>query len=85
MNDMVTLTKLFEQGVNLNHGDYDNRTPLHVSCGAGHFEVVKFLVQIAKVDVNPVDRWGATPLCDAQPHPLIKQMLLENGAFLGKI
>lgn len=53
------------RGVDLNIGDYDNRTPLHVSCGAGHYEIVKYLVEEVGVDVSPVDRWGATPLCDA--------------------
>lgn len=60
---------LWKKGIDLNLGDYDNRTPLHVACGAGDYEVVEFLVNVAGVNVSPVDRWGATPLCDANPYP----------------
>lgn len=49
----------------MNLGDYDNRTPLHVSTGAGHIHIVKYLIEEAHVIISPVDRWGATPLCDA--------------------
>lgn len=83
--DLETLSKLHDKGVDLNKGDYDNRTPLHVSCGAGHYEVVKFLIEHAKVHVSPVDRWGATPLCDANPFPEIKALLLSHGALLGRL
>lgn len=55
--------------MDLNLGDYDNRTPLHVACGAAKFEVVRFLLEVARVNPNPVDRWGATPLNDAFNHP----------------
>lgn len=34
--------------------------------------------------VSPTDRWGATPLNDADPHPEIKKLLLEKGAIPGK-
>jgi Ankyrin repeats (3 copies) len=37
--DIEELKKLRAKGVDLNQGDYDNRTPLHVACGAGFFEV----------------------------------------------
>lgn len=83
--DLETLSKLYDRGVDLNKGDYDNRTPLHVGSGAGHFEIVKFLIEVAKVHVSPVDRWGATPLCDANPFPEIKALLLSNGAWLGRL
>jgi len=38
------LIALAEQGVDLNIGDYDNRTPLHVGTGAGHMDIVKYLI-----------------------------------------
>lgn len=50
--------------MNLEEGDYDNRTPLHLASSGGHLECIKFLLSIG-VDVNPKDRWGATPLNDA--------------------
>jgi hypothetical protein len=55
--------------VDLNDGDYDKRTPLHVGTGAGHIHIVKFLIEEAKVIVSPIDRWGATPMNDAEPYP----------------
>jgi glutaminase len=57
--------ELKAEGVDLNKGDYDRRTPLHVAASGGHEEVVRYLVEEAGVIINPVDRWGATPLCDA--------------------
>ncbi|TNV87907.1 hypothetical protein FGO68_gene9941 [Halteria grandinella] len=82
--DLETLKRLKEEGVDLNKGDYDNRTPLHVGTGAGLIHIVKFLID-SGVKLSPVDRWGATPLCDAQPYPEIKKLLLDHGAILGKI
>lgn len=70
--------------MDLNLGDYDKRTPLHVSTGAGHIHVVKYLIETGVI-ISPVDRWGATPLCDAQPYPEIKKLLIDHGAILGKI
>lgn len=83
--DLVTLRQVYARGVDLNRGDYDNRTPLHVACGAGSYETVAFLVLEAKVRVSPVDRWGATPLNDADPHPAIRNLLLSMGGYKGKI
>jgi glutaminase len=79
------LRKLYAKGVDLNKGDYDNRTPLHVACGAGSYETVAFLVNEAGVNVSPIDRWSATPLNDADPHPRIRDLLLSKGGFKGKI
>ena len=45
--------------------DYDGRTALHLASSEGHSKVVNFLVNIAKVDINPIDRWGNSPLDDA--------------------
>ena len=63
--DMVLLHKYFEIGIDFNTSDYDNRTPLHLAVAAGHLYVVKFLVEKAKVDVNPIDRMRATPMDEA--------------------
>lgn len=64
IGDIETIKKLHESGVSLDQGDYDNRTPLHVASGGGHTEVVKYLLDNGAF-TSPVDRWGATPLCDA--------------------
>lgn len=36
--------------------DYDKRTALHLAAAEGHIETVKFLVNIARVKVDPRDR-----------------------------
>lgn len=51
--------------VDLSQGDYDRRTPLHVAVANRHLDVVRFLVEVGKVNINPIDRWGATPLSDS--------------------
>ena len=45
--------------------NYDSRTALHLAAAEGHLEVAKYLVEEAKVPVNPLDRWQNTPLTDA--------------------
>ena len=64
--DRLALERAFLSGLDMNLGDYDNRTALHLSCAENHVACVKFLVEICKVDVNPKDRWGNTPLQEAQ-------------------
>jgi hypothetical protein len=49
-------------------GDYDNRTPLHLSACAGHTSVIEYLLKQQSVVVNAVDRFGGTPLEDAIRH-----------------
>lgn len=62
--DLEGLARLHTNNVNLSDGDYDLRTPLHLASAGGQIEVVKFLLKVG-VDINPNDRWGATPLNDA--------------------
>lgn len=42
--DVETVRALRAKGVDLNKGDYDKRTPLHVAASGGHLSVVKYLV-----------------------------------------
>jgi glutaminase len=81
IGDFEDLNRLFVLGVNLNEGDYDLRTPLHLAAASGHTNIVKFLLQKG-VSVNPKDRWGATPLDDAS-NDEIKELLVENGGIKG--
>jgi glutaminase len=56
--------------VDLNQGDYDDRTVLHVAASEGHRHVVAFLLGIDlghfSVRLDGVDRWGNTALDDAK-------------------
>ena len=51
--------------VDVDGGDYDGRTALHLAAGNGHARVVEFLCG-SGADVNAADRWGGRPLDDAQ-------------------
>ena len=65
----------------MDFGDYDQRTPLHLASTFGHLEVVKYLISNG-VKVNPVDRWGATPLNDAKT-VVIQEFLKSKGGVKG--
>ena len=67
-------------GIDLNGGDYDGRTPLHLAASEGHDKVVRYFITRG-VNVNPRDRWGGTPLADAmrQHHDKVVSMLKHAG------
>jgi hypothetical protein len=50
--------------IDLDKGDYDKRTALHLAAGEGHDDIVKVLCE-GGADVNVEDRWGRRPLDDA--------------------
>lgn len=54
-----------EQDVDLDIGDYDGRTALHLACSENHINIVEFLLNNGVKNLNPTDRWGNTPLDDA--------------------
>ena len=45
-----------QQGVDMNLGDYDGRTALHLAAAEGHLRCVKFLLDECKVQHSPEDR-----------------------------
>jgi serine/threonine protein kinase len=51
--------------VDLDQGDYDRRTALHLAAGEGRLTIVKLLCE-AGANVNVEDRWGNRPLDDAR-------------------
>ena len=74
--DIEAIQRYLIKGVDINLGDYDGRTALHLASAEGHENCVKYLLsQGAKVDVT--DRWGSMPSVDAKNsgHPEIVDIL----------
>ncbi len=83
--DIDEVQTLFRLGnIDINEGDYDRRTALHLAAGNGHYHVIDFLCK-SGADVNVVDRWGGKPLDDAQlcGHTDCLELLQKFGAKHG--
>eukprot|EP01120_Amphizonella_sp_Union-15-10_P002138 TRINITY_DN12293_c0_g1_i1.p1 TRINITY_DN12293_c0_g1~~TRINITY_DN12293_c0_g1_i1.p1 ORF type:complete len:409 (-),score=53.57 TRINITY_DN12293_c0_g1_i1:159-1385(-) len=76
---VLDLKKLIKMGGDVNSGDYDKRTALHLAASEGFLEAVKFLLSHG---ANPAakDRWGHIPLDDAVNfgHQEIAQVLSKS-------
>ena len=83
--DVWTLRRLHEEQMDLQQGDYDLRSPMHLAAAEGHLKAVEFLLN-SGVKPNEKDRWGGTPLEDAinGKHDDIVVLLKENGAELSE-
>lgn len=71
--------------VQIDMGDYDKRTALHLAAGEGNDTVVELLCRY-KANVNVEDRWGNRPLDDAERgnNTNCARILRQNGATLGR-
>ena len=54
--DKLALERAYLSGLDMNMGDYDNRTALHLACAENHLACVKFLIETCRVDVEVQDR-----------------------------
>ena len=82
--DVAEVEALLEFGnVDLDEGDYDHRTALHLAAGEGRAEVVELLC-VAGANPNVEDRWGGRPLDDAANSKSnsaeVMQLLVSFGA-----
>lgn len=48
--------------LDVNMRDHNQRTPLHIACESGRFEMACFLIQPGNADINAQDAFGQTPL-----------------------
>jgi hyperpolarization activated cyclic nucleotide-gated potassium channel 4 len=65
-DDVDTLRRYIAAGADVNVGDYDRRTALHIAAAEGKLEVVALLVEVGGADIGVTDRWGATPGNEAE-------------------
>lgn len=63
-NDTSFIDK-YITNMDVNHCDYDGRTPLHVACSDGNVDIAKRLLKYS-ADPNLEDRWGNTPKSDLE-------------------
>ncbi len=79
--DLNEIKLLVARGIDVNQGDYDSRTPLHLAASEGHASAIHYLVDRG-AHLNPKDRWGGTPLDDALRggHEKVIELLKEIGA-----
>ncbi|KAL3130260.1 hypothetical protein ABBQ38_008093 [Trebouxia sp. C0009 RCD-2024] len=63
--DMALMRRYIKAGVDMDIGDYDQRTALHVAAAEANLPAIKLLCEEGKADVLKTDRWGATPLDEA--------------------
>eukprot|EP00933_Yihiella_yeosuensis_P043271 TRINITY_DN38014_c0_g1_i1.p1 TRINITY_DN38014_c0_g1~~TRINITY_DN38014_c0_g1_i1.p1 ORF type:complete len:497 (+),score=121.79 TRINITY_DN38014_c0_g1_i1:70-1560(+) len=86
-SDLDALRKLvMEKGIDVNAGDYDLRTAIHLAAAEGLLPVLKCLFDELDANPNVVDRWGGTPLNDARGagHSEVAAYLESMGGLPGK-
>lgn len=63
--DLDEIRRLHSIGLDLNQADYDGRTALHLAAAENQIAVVKYLISNGAYK-TPKDRWGRTPVFDAE-------------------
>jgi glutaminase len=79
--DLSEMQRLAASGVDLDGADYDGRTALHLAASEGQAHILEYLISKG-VKLNPVDRWGGTPISDAVrgKHQAAIEILEKHGA-----
>ena len=62
----VRVRHMIGRGLCVDLGDYDGRTALHLAASGGHLSVVNYLLNRLSANPDVKDRFGYTPLADAQ-------------------
>ncbi len=80
--DLHEIKRLVANGIDLNDGDYDMRTPMHLAAAEGRIDVIHYFISL-KLDLKPKDRWGGTPMRDAESgnHKEIIALLQKSGGM----
>lgn len=65
MGDLMSIKAMQAAGCSLECADYDMRTAGHLAAATGHLEVLRYFASQG-VDLEKQDRWGGTPLDDAE-------------------
>jgi NhaP-type Na+/H+ or K+/H+ antiporter len=79
--DIPKATAILKEGLyDINGGDYDKRTALHLACAEGHLQMVQFLME-SGANADAQDRFGRTPLeeCVLNKHDAIADVLRAHG------
>ena len=84
--DMSRLRRLaLQKQKGCDQADYDGRCALHLASCSGRLDVVKLLVEELNAALEVTDRWGGTPLDDAERegHTPVVEYLIARGAPRG--
>jgi len=83
--DLPMVQLLIEHGADVNKGDNEDRTCLHLAVSCSQITVVGYLLTIPHIDKSPLDKFGGTPLDDAYRHGqlVMATMLQLQGARRG--
>lgn len=81
--NMSELKRLVANGYDLEDGDYDDRTAMHLAASEGQDAILAYLIA-KKVNVNHRDRWGGTPFADAlrEGHTKTVALLKKHGGII---
>lgn len=84
--ETALLKRLLTYGMDPNSKDYDDRTPLHMAAAEGLHLVAKILLDFG-ASVLSEDRWGNTPLDEAQKcgsKPLIRMLEIAKQNYISQ-